>query len=437
MENTLLKVGHPMTDDTAKLSRDKQGFLNFLKQKVGKKKLLVVKETGNEKGIRSELAQFMEENGYNAVTLNGEALTSSDIKALGDRRDEKLLVLVENLSGADALGTIEEASLFRAILDMADPANLEAGFHEMSSFLFFADGSFPSSKLSSVSLTWASETAFYDGRAFREKVIRHMERYKEKFLRLQETEVVKGKSYGHILPEKNYHDNFLPLVREDLITSPYLSGVNWHRFSLHLNSSQILGVNFFYPLIKKEELQGFLKIFSMEEEILYDPEHLSFAKISTVENTTSRRSCFDFHMAFPGGEEVYVISNYTGGCFGRADQESFKEKYESVFKPLLKESDMIEEPYKNEEFFLEEYRYMRSLLHLKEKSRLMVLIPKENFELREKALFFRDQVLTEKGRANFYPVIWEELLEELLDYLMDPELQRYYETELKDKYFRY
>ncbi len=80
---------------------------------------------------------------------------------------------------------------------------------------------------------------------------------------------------------------------------------------------------------------------------------------------------------------------------------------------------------------------MRSLLHLNEKSRLLVLLPRENFKLREKALYFRDQVLTEKGRDRFYPVVWEEVIDNLLKQLSDPELSRNYETELKDKYFRY
>jgi hypothetical protein len=98
---------------------------------------------------------------------------------------------------------------------------------------------------------------------------------------------------------------------------------------------------------------------------------------------------------------------------------------------------MIAEDYKNQAFFMEEYRYMRSLLHLKEKSSLLVLIPRENYLLREKALYFKDQVLTDKGREHFYPVVWEDMLDKLLSNLSDPELSRYYETELKDKYFRY
>ena len=42
VENTLLKVGHPMTDDAAKLDQDKKGFTNFLTQHLGRKKLLVI-----------------------------------------------------------------------------------------------------------------------------------------------------------------------------------------------------------------------------------------------------------------------------------------------------------------------------------------------------------------------------------------------------------
>ena len=437
VENTLLKVGHPMTDDAAKLDRDKKGFVNFLDQYLGQKKLLVVRNSGNEKEIEKDLAAYAKKENYTILHLDGEKITAKDVKKLLERSEEKLLVLIQHLSKAERLGVIEEASLFRAILDLADPANDEFLIREESAFLFLADEDFPSTKLSTVSLTWAYESVFFDGRAFREKVLSHMERYREKFLRIKEEVSVRGKSYGHILPEKNYHENFLSLVREDLITSPYLSGIHWHRFSHHLNSSQVLGVNFFYPLLRKGELKSFLQLFHLEDAAVFDSEHLSFSKLSPVESSVRRKSCFDFHADLQDEAELYVLSNYTDGCFGRAEKEAFSDKYETVYQPLLLESDMIAEDYKNQAFFMEEYRYMRSLLHLKEKSSLLVLIPRENYLLREKALYFKDQVLTDKGREHFYPVVWEDMLDKLLSNLSDPELSRYYETELKDKYFRY
>lgn len=437
VENTLLKVGHPMTDDAAKLDQDKKGFMNFLTQHLGRKKLLVVRDTGNKERILAELKDYAKKENYTLLFLNGAQITAKDVRELSERGAEKLLVVLENLSKAEHLGVIEEASLFRAILDLSDPANDEYLFREDSAFLFLAEDDFPSTKLSTVSLTWAYESAFYDDRAFREKVLSHMERYREKVLRIREEGDVRGKSFGHILPEKNYHENFLPLVREDLITSPYLSGIHWHRFSHHLNSSQVLGVNFFYPLLKKGEMRSFLELFGLQDIESYDPLNLSFSKLSPVESSVRRKSCFDFYTKLQEEEELYVLSNYTDGCFGRAEKESFMEKYASVYEPLLSASDMIEERFKNEAFFMEEYRYMRSLLHLNEKSRLLVLLPRENFQLREKALYFRDQVLTEKGRDRFYPVVWEEVIDSLLEQLSDPELSRYYETELKDKYFRY
>lgn len=437
VENTLLKVGHPMTDDAAKLDQDKKGFTNFLTQHLGRKKLLVIRDAGNEEGILENLEDYAATKGYHLLYLDGEKITAQEVRSQSERGAEKLLVVIKNLSKAGHLGVMEEASMFRAILDLSDPGNDELLFHQESAFLFLAEEQFPSTKLSTVSLTWAYESAFYDGRAFREKVLSHMERYREKFLRIQEKGSVRGKVYGHILPEKNYHENFLPLVREDLITSPYLSGVHWHRFSHHLNSSQVLAVNFFYPVLKKEEMKSFLELFGLEDVEAYDPKHLSFSKLSPVESSVRRKSCFDVYLELQEGEELYILSNYTDGCFGRAEDESFMEKYASVYEPLLSASDMIEESFKNEAFFLEEYRYMRSLLHLHEKSRLLVLLPRENFQLREKALYFKDHVLTEKGREHFYPVVWEEVIDSLLNQLSDPELSRYYETELKDKYFRY
>lgn len=437
MEKTVLNVGFPLVDDMAKLIRDQQGLVRFLKQNLGQKKLLVIRSSGNEKEIRADLEAFSMEEGYVMETFKGDTLQVEDLKKLSVRQEVPLLVVIENLSLADRLEILEEASLFRALLDLADPGNEEHPLSPESAFVFLAEETFPSAKLSAISLTWAYESAFYDGRAFREKVLTHMTRYREKFLHISEETQVLGKKYGHILPEKHYHGNFLGPVREDLIISPYLSGIHWHRFSHHLNSAQVLGVNFIYPLIRKQELESLLRLLGMEGNVTYDPLHLSFAKLSGLEQPLKRKSCFDFHMALSNGEELYVLSNYTDGCFGRADQELFSEKYAAVYEPLLAENTMIRDEFRNEDFFQEEYRYMRSLLHLSGNTRLLVLLPRENYALREKALFFRDEVLTEEARSRFLPVIWEELLEAILVEIKDPETARYYEVTLKDKYFRY
>ena len=55
-------------------------------------------------------------------------------------------------------------------------------------------------------------------------------------------------NYDHILPKDKYMRNILVDYRESFWASEY-SNINLHRFFHHLNSSQALCINLFYPLI--------------------------------------------------------------------------------------------------------------------------------------------------------------------------------------------
>ena len=426
-----------MVDERSKMIEEKRVLQEFLSRNTGTKNLLVIRVSECKDEVMEELLSFSEDTNREFILLSGHDLSPENIKELTKKKDQRILIGVDNLSKARELGTLEEAAVYRAIINMADPGNEDFGLHKDSSFVFLAEEDFPSQELATVSLTWAYESAFLDCREFRSKVLDHMKKYKEKFLRVKETVSINGRSYSHILPEKYYEMNFSRDVKDKLVGSKYLSSIHWHRYSHHLNSSQVMAVNFFYPLLKYRELDTLLMLMGIEDEIVYDPSHISFSKISEIEETQGRKTCFDFHFKLKSGKEVYVMSKYTDGCYGKALDEEFSKKYEETYKSLLEKSGIIKEEFKSEKFFLENYNFMRSLVHLSEDSYLLVIYPRENWQIREKALKVEEEILNEGFKEHYIPVVWEDLLDHLIDKMRNYDVARFYESWFKDKYFRY
>lgn len=426
-----------MVDDRSKMIEEKRVLQEFLSRNTGTKNLLVIRVSECKDEVMEELLSFSDDTNREFILLSGHDLSPENIKELTKKKDQRILIGIDNLSKARELGTLEEAAVYRAIINMADPGNEDFGLHKDSSFVFLAEEDFPSQELATVSLTWAYESAFLDCREFRSKVLDHMKKYKEKFLRVKETVSINGRSYSHILPEKYYEMNFSRDVKDKLVGSKYLSSIHWHRYSHHLNSSQVMAVNFFYPLLKYRELDTLLMLMGIEDEIVYEPSHISFSKISEIEETQGRKTCFDFHFKLKSGKEVYVMSKYTDGCYGKALDEEFTKKYEETYKPLLEKSGIIKEEFKSEKFFLENYNFMRSLVHLSEDSYLLVIYPRENWQIREKALKVEEEILNEGFKEHYIPVVWEDLLDHLIDKIRNYDVARFYESWFKDKYFRY
>jgi len=91
------------------------------------------------------------------------------------------------------------------------------------------------------------------------KILEKLVEYKktQKDLRNLDSGTYRGKLYDHILPlaDKKYKNkaNIIEYYRDDFYKSE-LSKIKYHKYFHHLNSSQAMCINFFYPLIKKEQL---------------------------------------------------------------------------------------------------------------------------------------------------------------------------------------
>lgn len=100
--------------------------------------------------------------------------------------------------------------------------------------------------------------------SLKEKIIKSLEMYNKSKLKnnVPGEYYYKGKVLPkyHILPVSMADKNIIAPYDSDLRTSDYIKR---HRYFHHLNSSQAMCINFFYPLIKEKQLELVLRAIYM------------------------------------------------------------------------------------------------------------------------------------------------------------------------------
>src|SRR4051812_49433180 len=92
---------------------------------------------------------------------------------------------------------------------------------------------------------------------FRTEMCVRLVQYKENDLVVKECDEFRNKVYGHILPKKQRELNILERYRDCFFASDH-AAVRFHHCFHHLNSSQALCINLFYPLVVERSLGLFL-----------------------------------------------------------------------------------------------------------------------------------------------------------------------------------
>ena len=98
--------------------------------------------------------------------------------------------------------------------------------------------------------------------------------------------------YDHILPKDLKHLNVIKHYRSDFFNSD-LSKISYHKYFHHLNSSQALCVNLFFPLIVSDETRIISELLELPTKSIKSP---CFEFVSDIELTKqySRKTNFDF-----------------------------------------------------------------------------------------------------------------------------------------------
>ena len=263
---------------------------------------------------------------------------------------------------------------------------------------------------------------------FRGVACEHLAQYKKSVLTIHKDGIFhyRGKAIPkpHILPVAHREANILEMYRSQFWASTH-ANVKLHQFFHHLNSSQALCINLFYPLIVESKLDLFLQFLGITHE--GDVQAL-FEKESDIEVAT-RRTSFDFYVRSSMAREVFVEVKYTEDKFGQAkNDEEHRIKFRQTYLPLVERSATLVPECRDERFFLRHYQILRNLVHIGDAGRVVLLFPSANSVVAKEAVYARDELLTADGRARLHVVFLEEFVSFLEKHCMNEPLNGYYQA---------
>ena len=243
---------------------------------------------------------------------------------------------------------------------------------------------------------------------FRDRAINHLSEYKRTVLRVSENGIWKrnGCRYGHILPENLMTLNLLAGYREELHAYIRNRPVAIHPDFHHLNSSQALCLNFFYPMLVEGMTGLLLDLFQCGNEVFDGGE---FEKISPADGTH-----FDFHVWLKSGNRIYFEIKYTENGFGSAkDNAACQKRYNETYSPLLagKIRDGVD-PY---QAMVRHYQLLRNIAHVDpmRNDRLIIICPKDNLKLRQEFEHVMNRIAAPVIHGRIRLLTWESVLQVL------------------------
>jgi len=423
----------------------------FLDCLFGRKRLLVLRVCNNKSSVMKELKKYCIQNRLELTYLDSGTLTvdiiRGEIEILTDGTykrktpayisDGKQMIIVKNTNENVDIEVLR-AFCYMGFLDSYNNETGNIPIDKLpygSAYIFLADDDFPTNKFILISSYWQDESAVIDLRDFRTKVIEHLCKLNisEKIIR-----IYKGHEhdYYHILPDNKSKFNILLKYRDSFYSSVYCKSIQFHKDFSHLNSSQALCINFFYPLLIENSLDIILNILGIEGNVDYN--NTCFEKISELEQSSSKKTNFDFFIKTNSGINIYFEIKYTENEFGTAEKnQGHSEKYEKTYKKLLLENPAINDEMKDEVYFIKNYQIMRNLIHIGKNSYVVFIYPKENGNIRNASLEARRNIITESWKKHFILFTWEDLIDQLEKSIDSKQLISYYKDEFYHKYFSY
>lgn len=265
---------------------------------------------------------------------------------------------------------------------------------------------------------------------FRDIACSHLANYKVNRLGVKENgefhyrgEILKK---AHILPHKHLKLNILEEFRDRFFDSEY-ARIKLHKYFHHLNSSQALCINLFYPLITENKLELATTFLGLTPATNFEA---CFEKESDVESA-DRRTSFDFHTHYSKTQELFVEVKYTEEGFGKAKfDDAHRAKFKNTYLPLVKQSHFLTDTCRDEDFFLSHYQVLRNLVHISETRQVALLFPAANTVVNKEAEEACNEMLTDAGKSKCKRVF----LEELVAFLGTDGLLKDYYYEFREKY---
>lgn len=245
---------------------------------------------------------------------------------------------------------------------------------------------------------------------FQRRAKQRLSAYKRDVLGVEEDGiwVQNGKAYAHILPQEKYQLNILPSFRSEFWAWLPSQRIQLQRDFHHLNSSQAVCFNLFFPLMtgNGQGLSGLLSVMGIAG---LPKAGASFE----FQPNPDEGTCIDFSLPLQSGGRVNFEIKYTEPDFGSAKADkTHLTKFERTYRSRL--SGRFVESFCCAKKFLEHYQIARNVWHLNEGAGdiAVFLYPEANACLRRQEPIIRACAL-EPFRSRIRIVYLEDLIHDL------------------------
>jgi len=266
---------------------------------------------------------------------------------------------------------------------------------------------------------------------YHDKIVNHLTGYKTKNFPDIPNGTYRGKSsYGYILPKNHKTKNFIETYRKDILKSNLYNPEKLHIYFHHLNSSQAMCFNFFFPLYQEHKLEVVTDFLGLKNEKV-NYETVCFEKNGKDGEGGRRPTNFDFYFETLSKKKIFFEIKYTENEFGKAKNDAGHiDKYENVYSKYLLP---INTNFRSREQFFNNYQILRNIIHIDKSSFVVFLYPLENKRINAGAEKAKSELLTANFKDNFFAVTWEKLFEAVFNSATETKL-KFHLTEFKEKY---
>lgn len=247
---------------------------------------------------------------------------------------------------------------------------------------------------------------------FIDKVKMNLSAYKLDKLKIEEKGIYiykeNIKEIDHILP--------LRLIEENLIGPykkyPEMNHIKLHQYAHHLNSSQIMAINFFAPLNEKRDIFAKLIVDLLGIEFLQNDQIIQ-VEFEHIENAVEKTN-FDLFVKFSSGFQIFFEIKYTENGFNKRQSSTHpKDRWDRVYQPLLQKSKYLSNA-SFDDMMWNHFQINRNILY----------ITKENFDYTYVVFVTcKENESTRKdieqlpSMEHVKSIFWNELYAKLLPYL--------------------
>lgn len=217
--------------------------------------------------------------------------------------------------------------------------------------------------------------------SYQSQIREHLGNYKKTNLGIEDDGYWRNKPYSHILPKELYKLNILGTIRDKFWDDfESQNTLKLHRYFYHLNSSQAMCFNLFFPFLmdNKKYLNILLDTLELPKE---DVSEVSFQKVIDKSEGTD----FDFYIEYENGVQILFEVKFQENRFGSTKNDAeHNKKLKRIYKKRM--SNIISTRFQNRMVFFKNYQLIRNLIYLgySDQTHLSFIMPFENKSLENK-----------------------------------------------------